>query len=163
MRLANRANVFSFYHLVLGEEAQTWDDECRTLVEGLKTQLGDEFQWDAFYGDPAAKRILWRALVRIAASFKRWEVRRDWFIKLMQYTPTTVSMGQNAFVVKTGEHEPAEPRVFTNHEFCQFFQAQFSPLTEMSADDLTAFRREFGADPHHLIGDFLLHLASCPV
>ena len=154
-------NVFSFYQLVLGEEAQTWGEECRAVVEELKVRLGDDFHWDAFYDDPAAKRILWHALVRVAASFKRWDLRRDWFIKLMQYTPTTVSMGQNAFVVKPGEHEPAEPRVFTNHEFCQFLQAQFSPLTDLSAADIETFRREFGGDPHHVIGDFLLHLAAC--
>lgn len=157
-------NVFSFYQLVLGDDTRDWGEECQEILARLKEEMGDSFLWDAFYAEAAAKRILWHALVRIAASFKRWDVRQDWFIKLMQYTPTTVSLGQSAFVVKTnGEHEPAEPWVFTTREFCQFFQAQFSPLTEIAPADMEPFRREFGADPHHLIGDFLVHLAACPV
>ena len=156
-------NVFSFYQLVLGDDARDWGEDCHETVVRLKEDLGDRFLWDAFYADPAAKRIQWHALVRIAASFKRWDVRQDWFIKLMQYTPTSVSLGQSAFIVKTVGADPTEPWVFTTREFCQFFQAQFTPLTEISPADLDAFRREFGADPHHLIGDFLMHLAACPV
>ena len=155
-------NVFSFLHLVLGEECDEFGVQCTQIVAALRDEMGDEFTWDCFYDDREAKKIQWRTLVRIAASFKRWDVRRDWFIKLMQYTPSTVSMGQSAFVVKdAGEHEPAEPRVFTGRQFCEFFQALFRPLTEIQYADEAAFRQEFGADPHHLIGDFLMHLASC--
>jgi len=155
-------NVFSFLHLVLGDESEMFGGQCTKIVAGLRDELGDEFSWDAFYDDPEAKLIQWRTLVRIAASFKRWDVRRDWFIKLMQYTPSSVSVGQSAFVVKdTGDHEPAEPCVFTGRHFCQFFQAMFRPLTEIRRADENGFRQEFGADPHHLIGEFLMHLASC--
>jgi hypothetical protein len=160
-------NVFSFLHLVLGDECDAFGAQCTAIVAALREEQGDNFTWDAFYDDGEAKKILWRTLVRIAALFKRWDVRKEWFIKLMQYTPSTVSMGQSAFVVKDnhggGEREPAEPRVFTERHFCQFFQAMFRPLTEIKAADGEVFRREFGADPHHLIGDFLMHLASCAV
>jgi len=160
-------NVFSFLHLVLGDECETFGAQCTKIVTALREDLGDEFSWDSFYGDLEAKKIHWQTLIRISSSFKRWDVRKDWFIKLMQYTPSTVSMGQSAFVVKDnhagGEHEPAEPRVFNERHFCQFFQAMFRPLTELRVADEEPFRREFGADPHHLIGDFLIHLATCQV
>ncbi len=156
-------NLFSFYQLVLGDDARDWGDECQEIVTRLKEEMGDDFLWESFYADRGAKRLLWHALVRVAASFKRWDVRQDWFIQLMQYTPTTVSLGQSAFIVKSNGADPAEPWVFTTREFCQFFQAQFSPLTEITPADLAAFRREFNTDPPHLIGDFLRHLATCPV
>ena len=160
-------NIFSFLHLVLGEECDDFGVQCTRIVGDLREELADDFSWDAFYEDAEAKRIQWHALVRIAGSFKRWEVRKDWFIKLMLYTPSTVSMGQSAFVVKdthpAGEHEPAEPHVFTERQFCQFFQAMFRPLTELRTADQEPFRREFGADPHHLIGEFLMNLAACPI
>jgi len=156
-------NIFSFLHLVLGDEIEVMGGKCKEIVVLLRDDLGDEFTWDAFYQDREAKKVLWHVLVRISASFKRWDVRKDWFIKLMQYTPTSVSVGQSAFVVKDpGEHEPGEPHVFTERQFCQFFQALFRPLTELHYTDEDAFRQEFGADPHHLIGDFLVHLAACP-
>lgn len=155
-------NVFSFLHLMLGDDAQSYGDRCVEILGDLKSDLGDDFTWDAFYDEPAAKLVLWHTLTRIAGSFKRWDLRKDWFIKLMQYTPTTVSLGQSAFVVREVDHTE-EPRVFGNREFCAFFTALFAPLTQIESEDEKAFRKEFGTDPHHLIGQFLVHLASCPI
>jgi hypothetical protein len=155
-------NTFSFIHLVLGDEADIYGERCHDILKSLKDDLRDDFIWDAFYSDPRSKLILWHTLVRIAASFKRWDVRKDWFIKLMQYRPTTVSLGSNAFV--TREHDAGdEHRVFGEREFCQFFHALFEPLKDLPPSDDVLFRKEFGADPHHLIGPFLVNLTMCAV
>jgi len=158
-------NVFQFFHLVLGDDADVYGAQCRSVIEDLRARRGDAFTWEDFYTDPRAKLVQWRTLVRISASFKRWELRKDWFLKLMQYTPATVSMGQSAFIVKDSPNgrQPSEPWIFGDHEFCRFFQALFSPLTDMPRVEEQAFREEFGADPHHLIGQFLQNLATCPI
>lgn len=156
-------NVFSFFHLVLGDEAEIYGERCMQRVRDLREERGDEFSWDDFYNDSQAKVVMWHTLVRIAASFKRWDVRKDWFMKLMQYTPSTVSLGQSAFVVREHGNGHEEPHVFTNHQFCAFFQALFSPLTEMDKADEAHFREVFGTDAHHLIGQFLIHLTACDV
>lgn len=155
-------NIFSFLHLVLGDEADVYSEKCKGIIGVLKDDLGDHFSWDAFYDDPEAKIILWKTLVHISASFKRYDLRKDWFIKLMQYRPTTISLASNAFV--TREHDSSEePLVFGEREFCLFFHALFDPLTELSPKDDMAFRKEFGSDPHHLIGGFLVNLSMCVV
>jgi len=154
-------NVFSFFHLVLGDDAELYNERCMERVHELRETLGEEFRWDAFYDDPEAKTVMWHTLVRIANSFKRWDARKDWFMKLMQYTPTTVSLGQSAFVVRERPADHDEPRVFGNRHFCAFFRALFSPLTNMSQEDEARFRAEFGSDPHRLIGQFLVNLAAC--
>lgn len=155
-------NILSFLHLVLGDEVEVYSNRCGDIVRALKEGLGDEFSWDRFYDDSEAKVVLWHTLVHISASFKRYDLRKDWFIKLMQYRPTTVSVASNAFV--TREHDAGEePLVFGEREFCRFFHALFDPLTELSPKDDAAFRKEFGADPHHLIGGFLVNLSMCLV
>lgn len=156
-------NVFQFFHLVLGDDADVYGGQCAAVVKDLRDLHGDAFTWERFYDDSRARLVRWRALVRIAQSFKRWEVRRDWFLKLMQYTPATFSMGQTAFVVKNPQvgHPPTEPWVFGEREFCRFFHALFEPLTRMTRGEEDAFREEFGADPEHLIGLFLGNLATC--
>lgn len=155
-------NTLNFLHMVLGDEVEAHAERCRAIVDALRDELGDHFTWDAFYDDGEAKVVLWRTLVQISASFKRYDLRKDWFIKLMQNRPTAVSLASNAFVVR--DHDPnEEPIVFGEHEFCAFFHALFDPLAELSARDDAAFRKEFGADPHHLIGGFLVNLASCTV
>jgi hypothetical protein len=157
-------NVFSFFHLVLGDDAEAYGERCQEIVRELRDETAGEFSWDGFYTDPRAKVVMWHTLTRIATSFKRWDVRKDWFMKLMQYTPSTVSLGQSAFVVREHTHDNHdEPHVFTNHHFCAFFQALFTPLTDMDKADEQRFREEFGTDPHHLIGQFLIHLTSCEV
>ncbi|CAA7614185.1 hypothetical protein [Magnetospirillum sp. UT-4] len=155
-------NIFSFLHLVLGDEAEIYGERCVELATATKAELDDDFTWEAFYRDEQAKLILWHTLVRIAESFKRWDLRKDWFIKLMQYTPTTVSLGQSSFVVREVDRSE-EPRVFGNREFCAFFHAMFHGLTELAPADDALFRKEFGTDPHHHIGQFLVHLATCQV
>lgn len=155
-------NIFSFLHLVLGDEVEVYSQRCKDTVQALKDDLGDFFNWDAFYDDPESKIVLWHTLVQIAASFKRYDLRKDWFIKLMQYRPTTVSVASNAFI--TRGHDPnEEPLVFGEREFCLFFHALFDSLLELSPKDDAAFRKEFGADPHHLIGGFLVNLSMCVV
>jgi hypothetical protein len=155
-------NIFSFLHMVLGDEEAIAAERCVAIVTQLKGELGDHFTWDAFYEDPEAKLIFWHVLVKIAASFKRYDLRKDWFIKLMQYRPTTVSLASNAFVTK--EHSPYEdPIQFGEREFCLFFHALFDPLQNLDRKDEAAFQKEFGQDPHHLIGGFLVNLATCAI
>ena len=155
-------NIFSFLHLVLGDEEEVYAERCAGIVSALKEDLGDNFTWDAFYDDPEAKVVLWKVLVQVAASFKRYDLRKDWFIKLMQYRPTTVSLASNAFM--TREHDPSEePIHFGEREFCIFFHAMFDPLQNLSIKEEAAFKAEFGTDPHHLIGGFLVNLSMCAV
>lgn len=155
-------NVFSFVHLVLGEDGDAYSEQCQAIVREMREQAADPLDWDDFYQDQRVKIIHWHTLVRIAASFKRWDLRKDWFMKLMQYTPTTVSMGANAFMVREHEHHD-EPRVFGEREFCLFFQELFKPLSAIAPGDEALYRQEFGADPHHHIGQFLVHLVACGV
>ena len=153
-------NVFQFFQLVLGDDNTTYGEHCREILADIRADVGEDFEWDAFYADARAVHIQWHALVRIAESFKRWDVRKEWFIKLMHYTPTTVSVGHNAFVVTGNGEAHNEPRVFTNREFGQFFLSLFAPLTNLSPDGEKMFSKEFGKDTHHRIGDFLVHLKS---
>ena len=155
-------NIFSFLHLVLGDEAEVYGKRCNDIVQALKDDRGEAFTWDLFYEDAEAKLVLWHTLIRISASFKRYDLRKDWFIKLMQYRPSTISLASNAFV--TRDHDPnEEPLVFGEREFCIFFHALFDPLTDLPPRDDTAFRAQFGSDPHHLIGGFLVNLSMCMV
>lgn len=156
-------NIFSFFHLVLGDDAEAYGERCVELVADLRREMGEDFSWSAFYHDPRAELILWHTLTRIAASFKRWDLRKDWFMKLMQYTPNTVSVGPSAFVMREPHDHGEEHKAFGDHEFCAFFGGMFHSLTEMDNAAENRFRKEFGTDPHHLIGPFLVHLAACGV
>lgn len=153
-------NLFSFLHMILGDEEERIATRCRDIVELLREERGESFLWSDFSGDPEAKLILWRTLIAIAGSFRRFDPRKDWFIKLMMYRPSSVSVASNAFVPI--ESDPnAEMIAFGEAEFGLLFSALFEPLVDLSPRDHVAFVREFGAEPQALVGDFLDHLARC--
>lgn len=155
-------NLFSFLLMVLGEEAEANATRCRDILASLREEMGTSFGWDAFFNDPEIRLVEWRVLLQVADLFKRFDVRKDWFIKLMLHRPNTVSVASNAFY--TLDHETvAEPIVFGENEFALIFHAWFDPFESLSPRDELAFRRAFGAPPHARIGAFLTHLAGCPV
>jgi hypothetical protein len=79
--------------------------------------------------------------------FKRWDLRKDWFLKLMQYTPTTTSLGSKAFQVREpASHDSATPMMFGENEFKRLFRAMFDEYARLTPPDLAAFREEFGAE-----------------
>ncbi len=161
---AHLPNLFQFLHLILGDDNEEFGRQCREIVEDLKSSRGADFSWQDLYDHPLAKRLQWQTLVRIAHSFKRWDLRKEWFMKLMQYTPTSVSVGQAAFVVKDKSaqaQDPGEHRVFGENDFHNVFTALFHPLTSMTRSEEEQFIREFKDAPHHLIGPFLVNLAKC--
>ncbi len=152
-------NIFSFIHLVIGDEAEVYASRCQDIVKILRDEFQEDFTWETFYHTEEAKRMLWSTLVRIATSFKRWDLRKDWFMKLMQYTPSTVSLSTNAFVVRERGVSPDEPRAFSEREFYLFFHALFSPLVGMPPEDEALFQKIFGMSSAKMTGPFMTRLA----
>jgi len=140
-------NLFSFFHLVLGDDEGHFSDECRGIVDQIKAETSDKFTWDLYYRDDRAQRVFWRVLVRIASLFKRWDLRKEWFLKLMQYTPSTSSVGPMAFQIHApGAHDASAPMVFGEDEFKRLFHALFDPIARLTPLQLAAFRKEFGGE-----------------
>lgn len=156
-------NIFSFFHLAMGDEVKVLNERCAEIVIGLREGLKEEFTWDAFFENTDAKTMRWRALVRIARSFRHWDARVDWFIQLMQYDPSSVSRGSNAFVIKKEHDGQEKPHIFGRKEFYLFFVNLFKPLREINTADEQRFIAEFGAPPSGVIGTFLSRLNSMAV
>ena len=146
--------LFSFLHMVLGDEAEAMAARCAAIVDERRAERGGAFVWADFYGDAEARRLQWGALVQVARSFKRFELRKDWFVKLMQYRPTAVSLASNAFVPLDSDG-PGEAVVFGDAEFVVLFRALFRPLVEIAPLEEPQFVRAFGAGVEDLVGPFL--------
>ena len=142
-------NLFSFFHLILGDELAGYQAECQALVEQLKAAApsADRWDWSGYYRAEPALQIYWRILIHIAALFnKRWDVRKDWFLKLMQYNPTTSSLGSMAFQVNSPTTPTsAPPNQFGDAAFKLLFRALYDPFARLPSLDLAAFRQQFGA------------------
>lgn len=141
-------NYFNFLHLVLGDQLGDFAHQCEEILLDIKRE--PHFTWDFFYDDPRAKKVLWDVLMRVAETFKRFDIRRDWFISLMQNRTHAVSLASNAFIpLPRGEEE--EPAQFGPTEFNLMFAALFRPLLSLSATESGHFTKLFGAPPTVLI------------
>jgi hypothetical protein len=140
---------FSFLHLVLGDSLDAMGRECQDILAELKRE--PFFTWDVFYDDLRSQRIVWNALARIAESFRRFELRRDWFIGLMQNRPHAVSLSANAFLpLTTHTHAIEEAHPFALPQFMVLFRCLYGPLRDLPADSKAAFQQAFGAVPEQV-------------
>ena len=141
----NLFNLFQAFRLILGDEEEQLGAQCMAITGELRERRGVSFIWDDFYRDAGAVRVGWTVLAKIATAFKRWDVRKDWFLKLMQYQRNTVSLGPMAFQVKDPAHgEPAQVKPFTEADFAEVFRGLFAPIAQLTPMDLAAFRSHVG-------------------
>ncbi len=151
-------SYFSFLHLVLGDARDKFTAQCADILAELRDPDPLGFSWDSFYEDPRTKLILWSVLVRIAETFRRFEVRREWFIGLMQNRPHSVSLGSHAFQPRPRSDDGREAKQFDTEEFAILFGALFSPLRQLPPRDQATFQRSFGAMPDEVLGHLFANL-----
>ena len=135
-------NLFSFFHMVLGEDLAAYGAQCQSALDDLRPQFPDGTVWQAYLQSPNVQQIYWQVLIRIATLFnKRWDMRKDWFLKLMQYNPTTTSLGSMAFQLNAPTApSSAAPKVFDPAAFKLLFQILF----DLPPPALNALRRLHG-------------------
>lgn len=136
-------NFFNFLRLVLGDEVDAFQERCVAAHDELKAAAGDGFTWDMLYGDDRAKLVLYEVLMRMADAFKRFDARKEWFIGLMQYAPTTIGVASNVYV----PNPRAKTWAFGDTEFTQMFRHLFRPIREMSDADRALFQAKLGRAP----------------
>jgi hypothetical protein len=149
-------NYFNFLHLVLGDETEALSRLCVTICKDERHE--DGVDWDAFYKDDRAKYVFWTVLHRIAASFRRFDVRREWFINLMQNRQTSVSVASTAFVPLPPENESKEPHPFGTAEFNTLFAALFGPMMKLGLEDEAHFTEVMNEPPKKVFADMWANL-----
>ncbi len=148
-------NFFNFLRLVLGEDVDTLQAQCVVIHDELKEATGEAFTWETFYVDPRAKAVLYRVLARIAEAFRRFEPRRDWFIGVMQYTPTSISLSSNAFMPNKNRDTSY---TFGPDDFLRMFRHLFAPVKNPGEAERAIIERELGASPAQLFEPLLQEL-----
>lgn len=157
--------LFTAIRMILGDETFV---ELQTGCSCLVAQYrGNDslVDWPAYYADPEARLILERVLVSVARSFRRFTPRKDWFLIVMNSSPTSVSLSSNAFIPKAPNPAPNaghEGRHFTERHFLRLFTALFAdqrPET-FDRDRRAGFSARWGCDPDQVFGPLFVDLAQ---
>jgi hypothetical protein len=148
-------NFFNSLRMMLGDEVDALQLRCAEIHDALKAKHGDAFTWDMFYADARARLVLQQVLIRVAEAFKRFDVRRDWFIGLMQYSPANIAISTNAYMVNTHRDKSW---IFGPDNFRRMFQHLFASVRGMTEADAGQFTKTFGKTPEDAFGPLFRNL-----
>lgn len=154
-------NLFHFFQLSLGEQLEHYAEACNEIVQLMKLEQGEDFAWDAFYARSDARAVQAKVLWTIVKAFKNFDARCDWFIKLMQYHPSTISLGAHMFIAAPKPMGGEAPPPFGKAEFCTLFHALFSPLHDLPAVERAKLATILDDFDQKRFDRFMLDLAAC--
>lgn len=70
--------------MMLGPDVvDEFQEKCRVIVERIRSAQADEFDWSDVYDADKDAQIIMDALVPIARHFDDFEMRREWFVNLI--------------------------------------------------------------------------------
>ncbi|WP_300303174.1 hypothetical protein [Ferrovibrio sp.] len=148
-------NYFFFVRSLFGDEVDVMAEEAASIAEELRSSGGGPLDWAQYYADPRVKQIYFRVVARVIKSFRIFETRKEWAMKVMQHDPTAVGLSSNVYIERPFEGQ-ALP--FGDREFYLFFDGLIRPLARLSPDDAKLFKTATGEDASRLAGNFLAEL-----
>lgn len=158
VRRTNLPHYFAAVRMILGNEIYAeFKEQCAVIANEIRAGART-VPWPQFHADARTHVIVEDTLVAIARSFKRFELRKEWFMIVMNNDPRTVSLGSSMFVAKSSDEMLQD--AFSEPSFVKMFKALFAG---MRPNDFTAARRSafidrYGEKPEGLFGQLLVEL-----
>ncbi len=116
--------------------------------------------WEEFYRDDDVMQMFETIAVAIARSFRRFEPRRDWFLIIMNSSPSSISTSSNAFIPKKAEDKAV--REFSEVQMTRMFQALFADfrVETFTPERKAAFVERWGSEPEKVFGPLFVNLLA---
>lgn len=117
--------------------------------------------WTAAIAGDEARAISLEALVALADRFRRFDLRKDWFLLFLNTNPATSAVAPNAFVVRSVE-ERSRHKQIGDAQFSALMGALFSSVHpgKFAEASAIAFTRQFRRPPEAVFGHLFVELAA---
>ncbi|BAE49543.1 hypothetical protein amb0739 [Paramagnetospirillum magneticum AMB-1] len=151
---------FAAVRMIIGEEPfDLLRTRANKAAERHRTEDGT-VAWAEFYADDEVRAVFEEVLVTMARSFRRFEPRKDWFLIIMNSSPSSVSTASNAFIPKRPEDKVL--REFSEAHMVRLFQALFASCRPdtFSPERKAAFMEKWGSEPEKVFGSLFVNLAE---
>ncbi len=154
------SQFFAAVRMIVGDEP----------FDGLRTRANEAAErhrtpegmvaWDDFYRDFDVMQIFEQIAVAMARSFRRFEPRKDWFLIIMNSSPSSISTSSNAFIPKKAEDKVT--REFSEAHMVRMFQALFSEfrLETFTPERKAVFMERWGSEPEKVFGPLFVSLLA---
>lgn len=156
----NLPQFFAAVRMIIGEEP----------FEKLRTRANEAAErhrttesvvaWEDFYRDFDVLLIFETMAVAIARSFRRFEPRKDWFLIIMNSSPSSISTASNAFIPKKAEDKVT--REFGDGHMSHMLLTLFSEfrLETFTPERKAAFMERWGSEPEKVFGPLFVSLLA---
>ncbi len=140
---------------------ETLQQRATTVAHAHRDGKSGATDWGAVFASDEARTISFDALVALADCFRRFDLRKDWFLLFLNTNPASSAVAPNAFVVRSAE-ERSRHKQIGDAQFSALMGALFSNVHPHKFDEASAaaFTRRFGRPPEAVFGRLFVNLAA---
>lgn len=154
---AHLGQFFEAIKIILGADTyERLGQACQDIVADLAQ--GESLPWEVFYVDARAGELFERVLIDVVRAFQRFEIRRDWFLTIMNHNAAYQSIGRSSFVRKGREESTVA--YFGPRQLDLVLGCMFVGLRDCSDQRRQDFLRRQGIGVEALCGPMMLHLTK---
>ncbi len=145
---AQLSNFFHAIEHILGRaNYERFMERSLRLMERLTTEHGSRFTYEHLYVDEECWDIRWDCLMALAIFFGNFDVRKEWFKRVMQSDPNTPGTGMG-------------PYPFSDFHFKTQMMCVFTDFTNLSDEERAKFEKRFTKKDRKAFSSFLANIAS---
>ncbi len=154
---AHLGQFFEAVKILLGaDKYDQLDRICQDIV--ADPAQGTSQPWEAFYVDPRSEAVFEQVLVDVVRAFQRFDIRREWFLTIMNHNAAYQSTGSRSFVRKGREENTAA--YFGPRQLDLVLGCMFAVLRQGAGLRGQDFQRRQGIGVEALCGPMMLHLTK---
>jgi len=138
---------------------ETLQERAVAVAHSFRSPQSGVTDWKAVVASDDGRLLSQEALVALADSFKRFDIRKDWMLLFLNTNPSTAALGSSAFVVRSPEVRAGQKLIGEN-QFSTLMLALFSVVHPQRFNDQSAlaFVRQFGRSPEAVFGTVIVNL-----
>jgi len=141
-------NFFHAIQAILGRaEYENLMERSLRLMEQVSRDRGNEFKYADLYETKTCWEIRWDSFVALADFFTKFEVRKEWYKRIMQSDPDTPGQGIG-------------PYPFSEFQFKQQMMCIFDAFANLSDDEHSVFEKRYGKKQRKDFSTFLANVVS---
>jgi len=145
---AQLPNFFHAIEVILGRaEYEKFMERSLRLMDRVSGEKGNNFTYQDLYVDQKCWEIRWDSFMEIAGFFKKFDLRKDWYKRIMQSDPHTPGLGLG-------------PYPFSDFQFKTQMMCIFSAFTNLSDDERALFEKKYSKTKRKEFSTFLANVAS---
>ncbi|WP_135080365.1 hypothetical protein [Terasakiella sp. SH-1] len=141
-------NFFHAIEVILGRAKyeHLMEDSLR-LMERISRDRGSKFTYYDLYISDECWEIRWDSFMALAGFFTKFNIRKDWFIRMMQSDTHNPGHGIGAYP-------------FTDYQFKEMMMCIFREFTNLSDEQRVIFEKRYNQKERDDLSKFLANIAA---